>query len=91
MIINADVPIRYRTHCENVGWTPWVNNGQIAGTTGRGLRMEAIEIESYNNILQGQGHVEKIGDQTAVVGNKILIGTEGRGLRLEGFKLKFLN
>ena len=35
----------YRVHCESIGWTDWVKNGQTAGTTGQGLRVEAVEIK----------------------------------------------
>ena len=35
----------YRAHCEDMGWTGWVKNGQTAGTTGQSLRMEAVEIK----------------------------------------------
>jgi uncharacterized protein YjdB len=37
--------IRYSTHVQGIGWQGWVNDGQTAGTTGRGLRVEAIKIE----------------------------------------------
>lgn len=36
--------IEYRTHVQSIGWQPWVADGQTAGTVGKGLRIEAIEI-----------------------------------------------
>jgi len=36
--------LKYRTHVQNVGWQDWVNEGETAGTVGRSLRIEAIEI-----------------------------------------------
>ena len=36
--------VNYRAHVANIGWQDWVGNGQTAGTTGRGLRMEALEV-----------------------------------------------
>lgn len=33
-----------RVHVSNIGWMPWVKNGEAAGTTGRGLPIEAIEM-----------------------------------------------
>ncbi|MCF0142831.1 MAG: gamma-glutamylcyclotransferase, partial [Parasporobacterium sp.] len=36
--------IFYRAHVQGIGWMNWVSNGAIAGTTGQGLRMEAIQI-----------------------------------------------
>lgn len=37
--------IRYKVHVQNLGWLDWKYNGQQAGTTGQGLRMEAIRVE----------------------------------------------
>lgn len=45
--------VKYRAHVQNVGWQPWVTTASgtdlsqaaVAGTTGKGLRLEAIEIE----------------------------------------------
>ena len=39
-----DFDLAYRVHVQSIGWMPWVQNGAIAGTTGRGLRIEAIQI-----------------------------------------------
>ncbi|KST97302.1 N-acetylmuramoyl-L-alanine amidase [Lactococcus lactis subsp. lactis] len=37
--------ISYRAHVENIGWEPFVTDGIISGTVGKGLRIEAIEIQ----------------------------------------------
>ena len=37
--------IEYRAHVKNIGWQQPVKNGAIAGTTGRALQVEAIQIE----------------------------------------------
>lgn len=36
--------IYYRTHVEKYGWLGWAKNGQAAGTTKCGYRLEALEI-----------------------------------------------
>ena len=36
--------IYYRAHVQSKGWMPWMFNGAIAGTTGQGLRLEALRI-----------------------------------------------
>jgi uncharacterized protein YjdB len=37
--------IEYRTHVQNVGWEEnWAQDGETAGTVGRGLRLEGIQI-----------------------------------------------
>lgn len=37
--------VRYRAHLRNIGWQNWTSRGNIAGTTGRAIPMEAIEIQ----------------------------------------------
>lgn len=37
--------IVYRTHVQNLGWQPWVKNNEIAGTTGKSLAIQAIQIK----------------------------------------------
>ena len=45
-LVNApDYDVMYRVRGEGYGWTEWKTGGQIAGTTGQGKRMEAIEIK----------------------------------------------
>lgn len=42
--------IFYRSHVQNIGWQNWVRNGQLSGTTGQSLRMEAIQIKIEREI-----------------------------------------
>lgn len=37
--------IVYRVHVTNKGWLPWVKNGVTAGTNGKNLAMQAIEVK----------------------------------------------
>ena len=39
-----DYSIEYRAHVAMLGWQPWVRDGDVAGTTGRGLGVEAFEM-----------------------------------------------
>lgn len=41
----GDLGIRYSAHVQSYGWQDWKSNGQLAGTTGEGKRVEAIKIE----------------------------------------------
>ena len=36
--------IKYRVHIQDIGWSNWLSQGQVGGTVGKGLRIEAIEI-----------------------------------------------
>lgn len=37
--------LRYRVHVQDIGWQEWKNEGEFAGTRGRSLRVEAVQIE----------------------------------------------
>ena len=43
--LGAVCDVWYRVHVENYGWLGWAKNGQTAGTTGIGYRIEAFQIE----------------------------------------------
>lgn len=59
--VNADaIPsLSYQAHVQNIGWMPWVSDGAEAGTDGRSLRVEAIEIQIVKTVTpapdQGEG------------------------------------
>lgn len=80
--------IGYQAHCQNKGWLSWVYDGEIAGTTGKGLRLEAIKI-SYNKPVYAKAHIQGTGwiDYGKIDSNTV-IGTVGKGLRLECLCLK---
>ena len=37
--------IYYRAQVEELGWLEWVKDGKEAGTTGKGYRLESLEIK----------------------------------------------
>ena len=85
------IGVSYRTHVQNVGWQNYVQNAQTAGTSGKGLRLEALNIK-----LQGSGlgfkikyqvHVQNVGWQDWKE-NGAMSGTSGKGLRLEAIKIR---
>lgn len=63
----------------------------MAGTSGEGLRLEAIQINASNLpkgvTLKYQTHVQNIGWQEWKTNGEIA-GTSGKGLRLEGIRIK---
>ncbi len=87
----ATPSISYRTHVQNIGWQSYVKNGKMAGTSGRCLRLEGINIKLENNQYGGgisyQTHIQNIGWQKNVQ-NGAMSGTSGKCLRLEGIKIK---
>jgi len=78
--------ICYQAHSQNTGWGAIQCNGGIAGTTGLGLRMEALIIW-YNNppagrSVQYRGHLANIGWQSIQSGGA-MIGQTGQGLSIQ--------
>ena len=37
--------ISYQVHIQDIGWQDWKKNGEMAGTEGQSLRLEAIKIK----------------------------------------------
>ena len=78
------------SHVQNIGWQKAVGNNKVSGTTGKGLRMEAVRISISNSKLTGgartSAHVQNIG-WMKYAGNGKTAGTVGKGLRIEAVKL----
>ena len=83
--------VKYVTHVQNEGWQNYVQNGAMAGTSGKSYRLEGIKIKLENNEYGGgisyQTHVQDIGWQNYVQ-NDAMSGTSGKSLRLEGIRIK---
>ena len=79
--------IKYQVHSQNYGWLPQVRDGQVAGTTGESLRMEAIKVDPPEGWeLVVKAHIQNDGWKIyrgIVHGNDIVIGTTGQAKRLE--------
>ena len=79
--------VYYRAHVQDIGWQPAVIDGRLAGTTGQGKRMEALEIDITGVKLQYRAQVQSLG-WLGFVGNRQTAGTTGRGLRLEAVEIR---
>ena len=83
--------VSYRTHVQNVGWQGWRANGKTSGTSGRGLRLEGINIKLGGSraagSIQYRTHVQNVGWQGWRADGK-MSGTSGRSLRLEGIQIR---
>jgi len=81
----------YQTHIENIGWQDAVSNGEMGGTTGEALRLEAIKIEVDKQEkdlgIEYQTHVQNIGWQEWK-SNGTMNGTTGKSLRLEAIRIQ---
>ncbi len=48
--VESALPITYRSHVQNIGWESiWKQDTATSGTTGRSLRLEAVNIKLVNN------------------------------------------
>lgn len=86
--------IQINGHVENIGWTGWKNSGEIVGTTGQSLRLEAIKIKLLDEDYEvyAQGHLQDIGwKDYGKVDENTVIGSTGESRRLEALILKIIN
>ena len=89
----SEVPnVSYRTHVQNVGWQAWKVNGGFAGTSGRSLRLEGINIKLTNKDHTGgiryKTHIQNLGWEKTWRTDGEMSGTSGRSLRLEAIDLE---
>jgi len=90
-IDGADNAVEYRTHVQNIGWQGWVNEGEMTGTSGRALRLEAIEIRlkgdmAANYDIYYRVHAQNIGWMDWAK-NGQSAGTAGLSYRLEAIQI----
>ena len=82
--------IKYQTHVQNIGWQGEKADGEMSGTTGQSLRLEAIKIQLSSSIDGGivyKTHVQDYGWQNFVT-NGQASGTSGQAKRLEAIQMQ---
>lgn len=84
--------VLYSGHQQNIGDLPAVLGGQILGTVGQSLRLEALSVmltgaEGFDINVMLRGHQENNGWLDPVY-NGALCGTPGKSLRLEAIQLQ---
>lgn len=83
--------VSYRTYVQRTGWQDWKKDGALGGTSGKGLRLEAMNIKLGKQLLGGgikyRTHVQGIGWQ-GWKKDGAMSGTSGKGLRLEAIQIK---
>lgn len=83
--------MQYRGYCQSSGWGKYVGPGKTAGTTGKGLRLEALTIKLKDfdgkNGVKYRAHVSKIGWQAWKKSGETA-GTTGRSLAIEAVQIK---
>ncbi|MDR0845913.1 MAG: bacterial Ig-like domain-containing protein [Lactobacillales bacterium] len=86
--------ITYQGHVQSKGWMDDVQAGQISGTSGQSLRLEAFRIHEIDgnlaDFINVQTHVQSIGWETTDARKLDGLGqggTAGQGLRVEALRL----
>ena len=87
--------LTYQTHVQNLGWQSWVSNGQMSGTSGKSLRLEAIQIKFTGALadkydIYYRVHVQDLGWQEWKY-NGETAGTTGKNKRLEAIEITLRN
>ncbi len=80
--------LQVQAHVQNIGWQSAVASGQVAGTTGRSLRMEALKVSlsGVQGTVQLQAHVS---DQGWDAGwSDTQAGTTGKSRALEAVRIR---
>lgn len=82
--------VEYQSHIENIGWQEVKSDGQLSGTTGKSLRIEALKInlaDYLDGSISYASYVENVG-WTDYVNDGSLSGTTGNSLKVEAIKVK---
>ena len=85
-----DLAMKYNVHVANFGWMdPPVNGGEMTGTVGYGIRMEAfaVALEEYKGI-EYRSHIQDVGWENVYHKDGEVSGTTGRSLRIEAVQIR---
>ncbi|MFG2709441.1 hypothetical protein ACGFX2_02665 [Streptomyces goshikiensis] len=83
---NARV-VCYSAHVQDIGWQAAVCDGQIAGTTGQGRRMEALGVQVGSGGVAAQAHIANYGWLNSAAGNPVYVGSTGQSLQMEAVRI----
>lgn len=80
----------YQAHSANRGWSPSVLDGQDAGTTGKSLSLQALNVSlagvDDGSLIEARAHVANIGWQEWRSAG--YVGTVGQGLAIQALELR---
>ena len=89
-IITSNYGVTYRAHVAYDGWQNWVSNGAIAGTTGQGKSLQAIQIKLQNapSNMHVNYRVYVNGAWQGWVSDGAIAGTTGQSLPVKAIEIK---
>ena len=82
--------VSYEAHVSDIGWQTFVQNGEIAGTTGQNKGVEALKLQlsnARNGVIEYRAHVRDIGWQD-YVSNGQQAGTTGQAKPIEAVSIR---
>lgn len=93
-VVDKDIHVQYRGHVQTIGWQGYVKDGEMAGTSGKSYRVEALNINLINATADAKilyrTHVQSVGWQDWK-SNGEMAGTSGLGYRVEAIEIKLQN
>lgn len=88
---DVDSELKIQAHVQNYGWMSWTGEGELVGTTGESLRLEALKIKLSDDLPDGdieyRVHVQNKG-WTEWKKNGEIAGTIGESLRIEAIQVR---
>lgn len=73
-----------RGHVQNIGWQEWRAEGEVIGTAGKNLRLEALQMDLQGKKAAAKVHMQKTGwVEYPEVTKETVIGKVGESKRLE--------
>ena len=85
--INPLPDLRYNVHIQDIGWTGYINEGEIAGTTGECKRIEDVIFDQHNGLeIEYRVHMEGLGWSGWKKSGEEA-GTTGEGRRIEAIEI----
>jgi len=86
--VESDLDVNYEPHIEHYGWIGATGSGEMAGTAGFSLRMEALAVSLKNETgIEYRAHVQDIG-WTGYTRDGGITGTVGQSLRMEAVQIR---
>lgn len=83
--------VTYTAHVKNLGWLAAQYDGKTAGTTGRSLTMEALQIalnnQKYSGDIQYRSHVQNVGWEQQWTSSGSSTGSTGQSRRMEAIQI----
>jgi hypothetical protein len=88
--------LAYQTKIQNTGWSKWVSDGEISGSSNVGSSLEAIRIKTGDKItteigISYQVCLQNEGWQNPERTNGQVAGSSGRSLKIEAIKIDLIN